>query len=104
MFNIITSKTKSRMKRNPSDVKKLQEDLKGKYKSQGLAQLIPLKGQSLDQMNKDVSIAGKFFQEEMEKKRDKRKKLKLADFVEKQKERMKKTPEFYKQKTQRGSN
>lgn len=95
MFNIITSKTKSKMRRNPSDLKKVHEDLKFKYKSQGLANLVPLKGQSIDAMEKDVSSAGHFFQEEMDKKRGIRRKLKAEKFKEKQQERMKKAPELY---------
>ena len=92
---IITSKTRSRMKRNPVDYAKMKEDLKHKCQERGLATLVPLNGQDIDKMSKDIDKAGSFFKEEMEKKRKKRKEMKLNKFLETQPQRMKEAPSKY---------
>lgn len=91
---IITSKTRSKMKRNPSDLAKMKEDVRFKCKAAGLAELVPLKNQDPEQMTKDLSKAGHFFQEEMQAKREKRRQLKIGNQIEKQRKRMQAAPEL----------
>lgn len=94
-MNIITSKTRAKIKRNPSDVQKMKQELQHKIKERGLAELVPMQGQDIEKMSKDIDAAGGFFKEEMEMRRDKRRKIKMKNFLDGQKKRMKEAPEKY---------
>lgn len=84
---IVTSKTRSKMKRDKNSQSQLSAERQHYYQEQGVREIKPLKGQSEEETFEQVKSAGGLVKETMAKKREENQKA----ILEKQKARRGKT-------------
>ena len=92
---IITSKTKSKMRRDPNSQSQLRAERTYYYKEQGIEKIKSVKGKTEEEMFEEIKSAGSFVKDSMQKRKEERRQEKERAWKSKQEQRIKEAPERY---------
>ena len=94
-MNIITSKTRSRMKRDPNSRQQLRAERTNYYKDQGVEKLKPLKGQTEEESFEQIKDSGSYIKDSMQERSETKRNAREKHLKETAPQRMKDAADKY---------